>query len=583
MHNRSVNVVEEKTALRLRKGVSMKAFSAVVLGVLLLGAASPAWGDAMSNIQFDPGSVSAMRFNDRVDITFDYDVQTAGGVRIFARPFTEGSLTPNYAASGSPLYPEGTGTGSAYFTIQAGNTVVDDVRFQIWNADQTVMLLEFFVPVTYYYGEHGIFNIQMSPESPSSVKNYQFVDISFEYATVEPGGVRIWARPMTGGSLSPNYGASGSPLYPSGTGSGTGNFTITMGDCDVDAVRFQMWDDAQTNLLLELFVPVDYQFRAASVYNVSTTPSSPAGWLFNDNVTVDFSYQADQPVRIWARPFTNGSLTPNYGASGSPLYPSGTGTGSGTFTITSGEVTVDAIRFQVWDDAQTTMFLEYFVPVDFHFNNHVVVAYQLDHPAPAYFTCEHDATMEFLYYTTEPTGVRIWAHPYKQGSYAPGAYYQGSPTHPTGSGVGTTYVGAWSPVLVDGLFWLMTDADQTVTLMEWLTPTHLQFGSGAPSSVSPEEMTRVHQTMFAAVPNPMRLGSTLRYALPADAEVSLRVFDLEGREHAVLIHGSQPAGTHSVKVDEQALGSGIYFCRLDAVTRDGTKAYVDIERLVLVK
>ena len=52
----------------------------------------------------------------------------------------------------------------------------------------------------------------------------------------------------------------------------------------------------------------------------------------------------------------------------------------------------------------------------------------------------------------------------------------------------------------------------------------------------------VHATMFAAVTNPISVGTTLRCTLSADAEVSLRVFDLEGRQQAVLVNGSQTAG-----------------------------------------
>jgi hypothetical protein len=72
-------------------------------------------------------------------------------VRIFARPFTGGALTPNYSACGFPLYPVGTGTGTCSFTINTGVTTVNRIRFQIWNADQTVKLFEKFIPVHYQF------------------------------------------------------------------------------------------------------------------------------------------------------------------------------------------------------------------------------------------------------------------------------------------------------------------------------------------------------------------------------------------------------------------------------------------------
>ena len=74
---------------------------------------------------------------------------------MWARPFTKGSLTPNYAAHGSPLYPVGTGTIVGYFTITSGDVKVDHIRFQMWNADQSLLLYEAFVPVCYLFGERG--------------------------------------------------------------------------------------------------------------------------------------------------------------------------------------------------------------------------------------------------------------------------------------------------------------------------------------------------------------------------------------------------------------------------------------------
>ncbi|MEW6571572.1 MAG: hypothetical protein AB1390_10445 [Nitrospirota bacterium] len=86
---------------------------------------------SISDIQISPASPSALPFNTHVDITFNYSTTEAAGMRIFPRPMTNGALTPNYAASGSPLYATGSGSGSAYFTITSGETTVDQIRFQV--------------------------------------------------------------------------------------------------------------------------------------------------------------------------------------------------------------------------------------------------------------------------------------------------------------------------------------------------------------------------------------------------------------------------------------------------------------------
>ena len=112
--------------------------------------------NSITNIELTPPSPATVEFNEHVDITFDYSANEEGGVRIFLLPYTSGSPTSQYAVSGSPLYPVGTGSGSGYFTITSGEVTVDQVRFEMTNADQSEELLEFFVPVKYHFGTPNI-------------------------------------------------------------------------------------------------------------------------------------------------------------------------------------------------------------------------------------------------------------------------------------------------------------------------------------------------------------------------------------------------------------------------------------------
>jgi hypothetical protein len=139
----------------------------------------------------------------------------------------------------------------------------------------------------------------------------------------------------------------------------------------VDKIRFDIWDANQTTLLFRAFVPVSYQFLGGRtlVRSISLRPLTPDLLLFEQNVTVSFSYRTDQVagVRIFARPITGGALTPNYGACGSALYPVGTGTGTCSFTINAGTITVNRIRFQVWNANRTIKLFEKFIPVHYQF------------------------------------------------------------------------------------------------------------------------------------------------------------------------------------------------------------------------
>ncbi len=81
-------------------------------------------------------------------------------------------------------------------------------------------------------------------------------------------------------------------------------------------------------------------------------------------------------------------------------------------------------------------------------------------------------------------------------------------------------------------------------------------------------------------PNPFHGSTLLRFDLPADANVSLELFDLSGRRVATLVQGPQSAGRHMVRwspaVGGQGLQAGLYF----ASFRSG--GYGQTRRIVLV-
>src|SRR5258706_7892248 len=78
-------------------------------------------------------------------------------------------------------------------------------------------------------------------------------------------------------------------------------------------------------------------------------------------------------------------------------------------------------------------------------------------------------------------------------------------------------------------------------------------------------------------PNPFNPSTTIRYELAHGGEVSLRLYDLFGREVATLVNGLKPAGTYDVNFDAGTRPSGVYFYRLQA----GRSSL--IKKLVLLK
>jgi len=78
-------------------------------------------------------------------------------------------------------------------------------------------------------------------------------------------------------------------------------------------------------------------------------------------------------------------------------------------------------------------------------------------------------------------------------------------------------------------------------------------------------------------PNPFNPTTTIDYMISKNEKVSLKVYDLLGREVVTLVNEFKPAGTYSVSFDAEDLASGVYIYRLIA------GEYVAVKRMSLLK
>jgi subtilisin family serine protease len=78
-------------------------------------------------------------------------------------------------------------------------------------------------------------------------------------------------------------------------------------------------------------------------------------------------------------------------------------------------------------------------------------------------------------------------------------------------------------------------------------------------------------------PNPFNPSTFIQYYLPKTCHVTLKMFDILGREVATLVDEQKPAGAYQVTFDGRSLSSGIYFYRLQA------GSFTETKKLVLLK
>ena len=78
-------------------------------------------------------------------------------------------------------------------------------------------------------------------------------------------------------------------------------------------------------------------------------------------------------------------------------------------------------------------------------------------------------------------------------------------------------------------------------------------------------------------PNPFNPATTIAYSIPKESQVSLKIYDVMGREVVELASGRQAAGSYNIEFDASSLASGTYFYKLTAGD------FISVKKMVLLK
>jgi endo-1,4-beta-xylanase len=85
-------------------------------------------------------------------------------------------------------------------------------------------------------------------------------------------------------------------------------------------------------------------------------------------------------------------------------------------------------------------------------------------------------------------------------------------------------------------------------------------------------------------PNPFNPATNIRYSIVKTSKVTLRIFDILGREVKILVNDVQAPGIYTVTFDAQSLASGIYFYQINATPAGGQAgSFSATKKLVLLK
>jgi len=116
------------------------------------------------------------------------------------------------------------------------------------------------------------------------------------------------------------------------------------------------------------------------------------------------------------------------------------------------------------------------------------------------------------------------------------------------------------------------------------------FGANFPVSVVDIPVTVEDETIPSQFhlsqnyPNPFNPSTTIRFSIPEESFVTLKIYDVLGNEIITLINEQKPPGIYEFEFDAEGLPSGIYFYNLQAIPF-GRQAgeFIETNKMVLLQ
>ncbi|HRI86353.1 MAG TPA: T9SS type A sorting domain-containing protein [Ignavibacteria bacterium] len=132
--------------------------------------------------------------------------------------------------------------------------------------------------------------------------------------------------------------------------------------------------------------------------------------------------------------------------------------------------------------------------------------------------------------------------------------------------------GAGAGILVPDRSYLLNMQTGSLFKMVITYSVITNFSENTASTLIPEKFE-----LFQNYPNPFNPVTNIKFSLPENGNISLKIFDKLGKEVENLADGYRNAGTYEINFDASGLSSGVYFYKIV------TNNFVSTKKMVLVK
>ncbi|MBA4250585.1 MAG: hypothetical protein C0425_09780 [Chlorobiaceae bacterium] len=107
--------------------------------------------------------------------------------------------------------------------------------------------------------------------------------------------------------------------------------------------------------------------------------------------------------------------------------------------------------------------------------------------------------------------------------------------------------------------------------------------AGLSVGINPESNTIVNFNLFQNFPNPFNPVTNIKYAIPEESVVTIKIYDIMGQKIKVLVDEIHSPGYYLKAFDGSRLASGIYFYHISATALHSNKEYFSTKKMILLK
>lgn len=166
------------------------------------------------------------------------------------------------------------------------------------------------------------------------------------------------------------------------------------------------------------------------------------------------------------------------------------------------------------------------------------------------------------------------------------------------SDAGTTHDGNWGPITLSPIpfdsidcMYIKISGNFKKTLVQVDYFTFVEYLGGPVLSViedfedstivgvEDEPSMPTNYSLSQNYPNPFNPETTIKFQIPTFSHVTLKIFDVLGREVETLVNEDRFAGEYTVKFSGLNLASGMYLCQINV----GNGQFVQTKKMMLVK